>query len=269
MNVLLSDFVVRGLVATVLVGASAPLVGSFTVQRGQSLVGDGVGHVAFAGVGLAFLAGVAPLWGALAAAVFAAVVLHVLQRRGLAGDVALAVVFYSGIAAGYLLAARAGSSGTGLLAVLFGSPLTLEWSDVGAVAVLAAVAVGTMMALRERLVALAFDAEAARVAGVNVDGLSLGLTVLAALVVVAGMASVGVLLVGALMVIPVAAAARLARSYARTLVLASAIGACAAAAGIVGSVVLDVAPGPAVVAAAVAGYLLAAAASRRLRRTAG
>ena len=253
-DLLREDFVIRALIATVAVGVAAPVVGAFAVQRGQSLIGDGVAHVAFAGVGLAFLAGVAPLWGALAAAVVAAVVLHVLQRRGLAGDVALAVVFYSGIALGFLFAARAGAAGAGLIGVLFGSPLTLDPIDVAVVVGLAVATVGTVVVLRRPLVAIAFDADAARVSGVRVERLTLGMTVLAALVVVGGMLSVGILLVGALMVIPTAAAARVARSYRGTLALASLAGGVSAVGGMLASLQFDLAPGPAVVLSAVVLY---------------
>ncbi len=255
-------FIHRALVATVLVGATAPVVGSFAVQRGQSLIGDGVGHVAFAGVGLAFLAGLAPLWGALGLAVVAAVILHVLQRQGLAGDVALAVIFYSGIAAGYLFAARAGAAGAGLLGILFGSPLTLTWGEVGVVGALAVAVMTTVVVLRAPLIAMAFDPDAARVTGVKVDRLALGLTILVALVVVGGMASVGILLVGALMVIPVAAAARLASSYRGTLLVAAAIGGLSGVLGLGAAVAFDTAPGPSVVLVSVVLYALVATLKR-------
>lgn len=263
MDLFAEAFVQRALVATVLVGTAAPVVGSFAVQRGQSLIGDGVAHVAFAGFGLALLAGFAPLAGALGLSVVAAVLLHVLQRQGLAGDVALAVIFYSGIAAGYLFAAQAGAAGAGLLSVLFGSPLTLGWNEVGIVAGLALAATGTVAVLRRPLIALAFDPDAARVMGIRVERLALALTVLAALVVVGGMVSVGALLVGALMVIPVAAAARLTSSYAGTLLVAAALGGVSGLLGLVAAVTLDLPPGPAVVLVAVTLYGLIALVARR------
>lgn len=261
-DVLSFGFMQRALVAAALVGAVAPLVGAFVVQRGQSLVGDGMGHVAFAGVGLALLFGVAPVAGALALTVAAALALHWLQRGGLTGDLSLALVFYGGIALGFLFASRSGAGLGTVLGLLFGSPLNLTWADVAAVAGLCGAVVVVVVALYPRLVALAFDEPAARVAGVRVDVLVLTLTLLVALVVVGGMTTVGLLLVSALMVVPVAAAAQVARSYRATLLLASAIGFVSAVAGLLAAFAADLAPGAAIVATAIVAHLVCSAARR-------
>ncbi len=96
MRALSFTFMQQALVACLLIAAVAPLVGTFIVQRGQSLVGDGMGHVAFAGVGLAFLVGLHPIVGALALTVLAGLTLYRLQRGGLGGDLALSLIFYGG-----------------------------------------------------------------------------------------------------------------------------------------------------------------------------
>lgn len=254
MHALSFTFMRQALIACTLVAAVAPLVGAFVVQRRQSLIGDGLGHVAFAGVGLAFLVTVNPIVGALALTLLAGVALHRLQRSGLSGDLSLALIFYGGIAAGFLFSQRAGAGMTSLLGVLFGSPLDLTWGAVGTIAALAAAVVVIVAALYGPLVALAFDEEAARVAGVPTDGLTLTLTLLVALVVVGGMSAIGLLLVSAMMVIPVAAAAQLARSYRGTLLLGSAVGACSAVLGLLVAFYADLAPGAAIVLTAIGLY---------------
>ena len=101
------DFMQRALIAALLVGTVAPMVGIFLVQRRLSLIGDGMGHVALAGVAIGLVAGVAPVWTALVAAVAAAVVIELLRTRGRTnGDVALAVIFYGGIAAGVVIISK-------------------------------------------------------------------------------------------------------------------------------------------------------------------
>lgn len=268
MNPFEFEFMQRALVACTLTAGVAPLVGSFIVQRGQSLIGDGMGHVAFAGVGLAFLVGAEPLLGALACSVVAGLLLIRMSRAGLAGDLAIALIFYGGIALGYLLSARAGAGQTRLVGVLFGSPLNLSWGRVWLIAVLAAAVVALTAVLYPRLVALAFNEEAARVSGVATDRIVLALTLMVSLVVVAGMSSIGLLLIAAMMVVPVAAAAQLASSYRGTLVTASAVGSSSAVAGLSVAHYLDYSPGSAIVLTAIAAYLAAAgagAAARRLR----
>ncbi|MBW3579524.1 MAG: metal ABC transporter permease [Actinobacteria bacterium] len=257
MNPFELEFMQRAFVATAVIAAVAPLVGSFIVQRGQSLVGDGMGHVAFAGVGLALLIGTDPVVGALAFTALAGVLLVRMGRAGLAGDLAIALIFYGGIAVGYLFSARAGAGQTRLVGLLFGSPLNLTWPEVGVIVALALAVVVVTVVLYPKLVALALDEQAARVAGVATDRLVMALTLMVALVVVAGMSSIGLLLISAMMVVPVAAAAQVASSYRSTLLLASAIGATSAAAGLLASFYGDYAPASAIVLIAIACYLAA------------
>lgn len=266
MNPFEFEFMQRALVACTVTAGVAPLVGSFIVQRGQSLIGDGMGHVAFAGVGLAYLVGAEPLLGALGCSVLAGLLLIRMSRAGLAGDLAIALIFYGGIALGYLLSARAGAGQTRLVGVLFGSPLNLSWGRVWLIAGLAAAVVALTVVLYPRLVALAFNEEAARVSGVATDRIVLALTLMVSLVVVGGMSSIGLLLIAAMMVVPVAAAAQLASSYRGTLLTASAVGSFSAVAGLSVAHYLDYSPGSAIVLTAIAAYLVAAGAGIGARR---
>lgn len=259
MRILEFGYMQRALIACAVVCAVAPLAGTFVVQRRQSLVGDGLGHVAFAGVGLAFLVGVSPLAGALALTLIAAVVLVRLQRGGLAGDLSLALIFYGGIALGYLFAQRSGAGVNTLLGFLFGSPLNLEWSTVLAIVALSGVTLAIVLVLYRPLVALAFDEQAARVAGVPTDGLVLALTVIVGMIVVGGMNAIGLLLIAAIMVIPVAAASQVARSYRGTMVMAACIGAGSAVVGLTVAFYGDYTPGASIVLTAIACYIMAVA----------
>ncbi|MDP9388317.1 MAG: metal ABC transporter permease [Actinomycetota bacterium] len=259
-------FMQKAFVACTVTAAVAPLVGSFIVQRGQSLIGDGMGHVAFAGVGLAFLVGAEPLVGALACTILAGLLLVGMSRAGLGGDLAIALIFYGGIALGYLFSSRANAGQSRLVGVLFGSPLNLTWGQVGAIAALAAAVVIVTVALYPRLVALAFDEQAARVSGVPTDRIVLALTLMVALVVVGGMSSIGLLLIAAMMVVPVAAAAQVASSYRATLLVASAIGAASAVAGLLAAHYRDYSPGSAIVLTAIAAYVATTGASGLRRR---
>lgn len=265
------EFMQRALIACTVIAMVAPLVGGFVVQRRQSLIGDGMGHMAFAGVGLALLLGVQPLVGALGLTVLAALLLvRMSGRRG--GDLSLALLFYGGISLGFLFAARAGGGQTAVLGLLFGSPLNLTWPQVGVIVALS-LAVALVVALVYRqLVAMAFDEPSARVAGIPTQALTLALTVLVALVVVAGMNTIGLLLISALMVVPVAAAAQVANSYRGTMAIAALVGGASAVLGLSASYYGDVAPGAAIVVVAIGCYLLTgllAAISGVQRRRAG
>lgn len=220
------DFMRRALLAAALVGLAAPLVGTFLVQRGLSLVGDGLGHVALTGVGAGLLTGTAPVWSALLASVAAALLVDVVRARGrTSGDVALAVIFYGGIAGGVVLVSLAppGSS-AGLESYLFGSITTTSPADVRTFAALALVLLVVVLVLRPWFFAVTGDEEYARAVGIPVRAVSAVLSVLTAVTVVLSMRTVGLLLISALMVVPVATAQRRCAGFTAVLLTACGTG---------------------------------------------
>ena len=245
------------LVAGVIVGATAPLIGVFLVQKGMSLMGDGIGHVAVAGIGASLLMGTSPTWTALVVAIAAALLIEFLRSRGSAtGDLALALVFYGGIAAGVVLASRSATN-TNLQPYLFGSILTATANDVWTIVALGA-GIAVAMAIAGRaLFAVVLDEDSARVSGIPARALNALLAVLTAVTVVAAMRIVGVLLVAALMVLPVATSRMLARSFRGTLVLAVGVGVCSSVLGLVAARQWALAAGGAIVLVAAALFALA------------
>jgi zinc transport system permease protein len=251
-----SEFMRLAFAAGAVVSLLAPAVGFFLVQRRMSLIGDGIGHVAFAGVALGYLLGVSPVLTALVASVVGAVGIEWLRStRQAAADQALALVFYSGIAGGVVLISAAGALDVDLFAYLFGSILTVTREDVLVVAVLGAVGLAAIALLYRSLAGLVLDEEGARVAGVPITFLNLVITVLAAVTVAVSMRIVGVLLIAALMVLPVTAASRLAWSMRSTLVLGMGIGFACVMAGLSVSYYADLPPGGTIVLLAAAAFL--------------
>jgi zinc transport system permease protein len=252
------DFMQRALVAALLVGLTAPAVGVFLVQRRLALMGDGIGHVALTGVALGFLLGTAPVLTAVVVAALGAVAIELLRSRvGTGGDVALALLFYGGLAGGVLLIGLApGGSSATLLSYLFGSLTTVSAGDLVLIGLLALTVLGLLGTFGRELFAVCHDEEHARVAGLRVQALTLLLAVLAAVTVTVAMRVVGLLLVSALMVVPVAAAQVLARSFHGTVLGALVVGVLASVTGVLLSYAADVAPGAAIVVLALAVFLV-------------
>jgi zinc transport system permease protein len=262
------EYMQLALASGLAVGACAPLIGTFLVQKRLSLMGDGIGHMAFAGVAAGLLLSVSPLWAALVVAVLGAATIEWLRlRRRASGDLALAVFFYTGIAAGVVLTGLAGSLNSGVLTYLFGSVLTVSRSDALSICVLSALIISAVAVSWRALFTVAMDEEAARVAGLPVDALSLGLAALTAVTVVAAMRVVGVLLVAALMVLPVGSAQRLARSFGATLRLAIGIGTGSVIVGLVLARAGSLAPGGTIVLVAAGAFTVTAAVDLGRRRT--
>ncbi|ALU41036.1 ABC transporter [Kocuria flava] len=273
---LASPLMQRGLIAAVLVGLAAPVMGTYLVQRRMALLGDGIGHMALTGVAMGWLTGAAAglgdkdalaVPGAIVASVGGALLLEAVRRRGrTSGDVALALLFYGGIAGGVLLIGIAGGTSASLTGYLFGSISTVTTADVWLTAGLAALILGVGIGLRPALFALCHDEEFARASGVPVQALNLLVAVVAALTVSVSMRVVGVLLVSAIMIVPVATAQLLTRSFATTMAVAMGLGAAVCVAGLAITYVQPLSPGATIVVLAIGAYTVAAVAAPVLLR---
>ena len=258
----------RALLAALLVGLAAPVIGTYLVQRRLSLLGDGIGHVALTGVALGWLigswmglapAGVLAVPGAIAAAVVGSVVIEVVRERGrTSGDVALALLFYGGIAGGVLIISQAGGTSANLMGYLFGSISTVTTGDLVMTIVLCVLVLVVGVGLRTALFAVSHDEEFARAAGLPVRALNLAIAVIAALTVTVAMRVVGLLLVSALMIVPVAVAQLVTSSFRRTMSTAMGVGAVVCVSGLAVTYWQDVSPGATIVILAITVYALTA-----------
>jgi zinc transport system permease protein len=228
------DFMVRALIGALIIGLAAPALGIYLVQRRMSLIGDGIGHVALTGVGVGLLLDRSPVLTAVLVAAAGAVAIELVRERGrTSGDLALAVLFYGGIAGGVMLVGlSADRSNANLMAYLFGALSTTSPADLVLIAVLGAVVLAVMLLLRPALFAICHDEEYARVSGLPVRALNLLLAAVTAVTVTIAMRAVGLLLISALMVVPVATAQQVTRGFRSTMYAAMAIGLTAAGSGV-------------------------------------
>ncbi|SEI95398.1 zinc transport system permease protein [Demequina mangrovi] len=274
MTLLQEPLIQRMLIVGLLVGMAAPVMGTYLVQRRMALLGDGIGHVALAGVAAGWLAGAAfdlarqdalAIPGAVLFAIIGAVVIERMRSRGTAADIVMAILFYGGIASGVLLIGLAGGSNANLLGYLFGSISTVTWADVWMSVGLAALILVVGLGLRAALFSVTHDQEFARSTGLPVDALNMVVAVLAAVTITVAMRVVGVLLVSALMIVPVAIAQLLTRSFSRTMHLAMGLGAALTLTGIWITVFQDIQPGSLIVVLGVVLYVVVAAVTTLLK----
>ncbi|MFP7696000.1 metal ABC transporter permease [Trueperella sp. LYQ143] len=266
-DMLHSPLMQRALIVAFLVGLSAPVVGTYLVQRRLTLLGDGIGHVALTGVACGWLAASAAdassrdAWaipGAILASVCGALLIEWMRARGHAsGDVALAILFYGGIAGGVLLIGMAGGTTANLNAYLFGSISTVTQSDTYVTIVLAVIILLIGIGLRPVLFTLCHDEEYARSCGIPTQLLSVLISVTAALTVSLALRIVGALLVSALMIIPVAIAQTVTHSFKSTMHIAMVVGVIVAESGLVITYIKPWSPGATIVVLAVIIYALA------------
>ncbi|MGN2367365.1 metal ABC transporter permease [Actinotignum sp. UMB0459] len=274
-DILSSPLMMRSLLVAVLVGLAAPVVGSYLVQRGMALMGDGIGHVALTGVALGWLTGT---WlhgqperyavpGALIIAVLGALIIEWVRSSGItSGDTALAILFYGGIACGVLLISLAGGTTANLNYYLFGSVTTVTGQDVWYTVALTVVILAVGIGLRGPLFSVTNDEDFARASGLPVRAFNILIAVTAALTVAVSMRVVGILLVSAMMIVPVATAQLVCSSLAHTQRLAMGLGCGAALVGLVITRYVSASPGAMIAVILIAGYAAVAMVSTLVRR---
>lgn len=257
-DILHYGFMVRALIAGVIVAIVVPALGSFLVARRYSLITDSLAHVSLAGVGAGLLLGVAPVVVAVPVTVAGALILEWLrQHRQLSGDVGLAILMSAGLAIAVVFANLAHGANADFNSYLFGSITTTTTADVWALAAAAVLALTAVASNYRALLHIAFDEDSARIAGHRVTLLNYMLTALTAMMVVLSLRIVGGLLISALLVMPIVTASRFARGFGQTIVLAIAAAFIAVVAGLMFAFYVGIAAGGAIVLAALVLLLIA------------
>ncbi len=251
------DFMQRAFIAGISIGLICPMIGMFIIMRRQSLIGDGLGHIAFAGVATGWLLGIYPVMSATIFTVAAALGIEELRaRRPAFGDMILAIFFYTGMALAVLFSSMSKANNVNLMSYLFGSIVTVSPLDVKVIVGLAVIVLLIMRYIFKELLFITFDEEAAIVSGLPVKKINLIVALLIALTVSISMRIVGVLLVAALMIVPVAASLQISASFRRTIMNAILISELSVVSGLLGSFYLNLASGGTIVLSAVFLFIL-------------
>ena len=264
---MLDDFFSRALLGGIGVALLAGPLGCFVVWRRMAYLGDSLAHGALLGVALGLVLGIDFTIGIIASSVALVAMLLLLQRqRRLAGDTLLVILAHGALSLGLVAVSFVEGQRLDLMAYLFGDILAVSRTDLiwiyGGVVVILAV----ITFLWRPLLALTVHEELARAEGARVTLVSITFMLLIALTVALAMKIVGILLIASLLIIPAAAARRLARTPEQMVVLASLAGVLSVVGGLYGSLEWDTPSGPSIVVAALAIFLigLAIGAGRQL-----
>ncbi|HET8670129.1 MAG TPA: metal ABC transporter permease [Candidatus Saccharimonadales bacterium] len=247
------DFMLRGLIAGLLIATTVPVLGNFLVARRYSLIADSLAHVSLAGVGAGLLLGFAPLVMAVPVTIAGGILLEWLrQRQGLSGEVSLAILMSGGLAVAVVLANLAKEGSVDFTSYLFGSITTTSKGDVLALGV-ATLAVLVIVALNYRaFLHISFDEDSARISGYRVTLLNYLLAAMTAALAVLSLRIVGGLLISALLVIPVIIASKFARGFLQNILLSICVAAIAVVVGLTVAFYAGIAAGGAIVLTAIA-----------------
>jgi zinc transport system permease protein len=240
-----------GLLA-IITSVAAGLMGSFAVMRRMSLAADPLSHVALPGIGLALTLHREPIVGAVAALLLGAFLVWVLEDKAQAAtESIIGVVFAVALAVGSLT-----TSGEELIDALFGAGGVPTVPEVVFVVLAALGIIAFVIAERNRLVVMIVSRDMARTAGVNVRGVDLAYLLLFALTIGIGLRYLGVLLMGALIIIPAVTAKGIARSLQEMLVLSVLLAVVSTLIGTGIASWTQLETGPVIVLVAAAGFLV-------------
>ncbi len=239
---------VRSFEAGIAIGIIAPLIGMFLVVRRYSLMADTLAHVSLAGVAVGLFLGINPVLSAIVLSVTAAFGIEGLRNsRRIFGESILALFLSGSLAVAVIILSLAKGFNASLFSYLFGSISTVSPTDLYMTLALAVVVFFTVLLLYKELFFVSFDAELAEASGLPVKRLNLVIVVLAAVAVAISIRIVGVLLIGALMVIPVISAMQYSKGFRTTLFLAVAFSLISVIVGLFASYYYDLASGGAIV----------------------
>ena len=217
------SFMQYALIVGVLVSLCAALLGVLLVLRRYSMIGDGLSHVGFGALSVAYALRMAPMALAVPVVILSAfVLLGMSESKKIKGDSAIAVLSSSALAIGVVANSAAGGSATDLNNYLFGSIVTLKASDVILSVILSLVVICLFALFKNRIFAVTFDMPFAKSAGVHVKLYNLLLALLIAITVVVGMQIVGTMLISSLIIFPALSAMQFASSF-KGVVISSAI----------------------------------------------
>ena len=257
----LQTILVRAVIVGVLVSLCASLLGVTLVLRRFSMIGDGLSHVGFGALALATALNLGSMSTAISLPIVliaAFLLMGLNEKRRMQGDAAIAVLSTGAIAIGTLLFRFSKNQYADICNSLFGtaSMSTLSKTDLW-VTVGVSVAVLALFALFfTRIFAVTFDENFAKATGVHVRFYGLLLAALTAVTVVIGMKMVGAIMVSGLIIFPALSAMRVSRRFSTVVITSASLALVCFAIGFVGSLLLDVQPGPAIITVHVIAFLI-------------
>ncbi|MFQ5613092.1 MAG: metal ABC transporter permease [Anaerolineae bacterium] len=260
-------FMLRGLLAALIVGVVCSVLGVYIVLRGMALFGNALAHAILPGVAVGYLlGGSGQSWlvvGGLTAGVVTALGIGTISKGGLKQDTAIGVIFAGMFALGIALISTVRSYTVDLTHFLFGNVLGVSGGDLWFIAAFGALVILAILAFYKELLVISFDPVLARTLRLPVTFLNYLLLLLIALTIVLSLQTVGIALMSAMLVTPAATAYLLSRRLPVMMLLAAAVGAISAVAGLYLSFYANIASGPAIVLVCTFFFLLAFAINRR------
>lgn len=221
MEILSFEFIQNAIIAGVLASIVCGLIGPFVVAKRMVFISDGLSHTAFGGLGIAYWAGVNPLYGAIVFVLLTAIIIGLVEERSLyRNDLLIGILWSVGMAVGIIFIYITPGFAPDLMSFLFGNILTVPRTNIIFTSALVLFVLLCLAVFYKGFVSISLDEEFSRSRGLPVKALNVGLLLLIAVSIVTLIQVVGIVLIIALLTIPVAIANELSTRF-RTIMLIS------------------------------------------------
>jgi len=242
------SFMQRALIAGIILAGVLALLGVYVLLKRMAFFADGIAHASLSGVAIGIIFSWYPLGVALVlSAIFALIIYFIERKVSIASDIAIGIIFSSGMALGILLISIQPGYQPELISFLFGNILAIKQSEIITIASLSIVIVLFFVKYYRQLTLLALDEELAHVNGIKVHKLLPIFYVALAVTVVLGIKILGVVLVSALLVLPAAIARVITKTFKSFMILSIIFSEVIVLSGIVTSFIFDLPTGPVIV----------------------
>jgi ABC-type Mn2+/Zn2+ transport system permease subunit len=239
----LPDTITFGLIIGVFVGSTAGYLGSIMVSKHMALVGDALSHVALPGLALGILFNFNPFIGAFAFLAATVIVTWYLQKSTtLSVEAIIGVLFVLALAIGILITPQ-----VDLLEALFGDVSKITLPDTIITVIISASVILVTKTIYQKLAVSMISKELAIASKIKVERINLIYLFLVAIIVALGIKEVGTLLVGALVIVPAAAAKNISSTLSRYSLISAIFGLVSATSGVMLSSYVNLPAGPLVV----------------------
>lgn len=218
MAILQYEFMRRAFGVGLMLAVIVPCIGVIVVLKRLSMLGDALSHTSLAGVAAGLLLGVNPIVGAVVVCVISALSIEAIRKKlPRYAEMAIAITMSAGVGLAGVLSGFV-KSAAGFNSFLFGSIVAISNFELYLVVGISVFVLSAFLLLYKELFFIALDERAARMAGVPVRSINFAFTILTAVTVSVAARTVGALVVSSLMVLPVACAMQVAKSYKQTVV---------------------------------------------------
>ena len=261
------DFILRALLVGALVALCAALLGVSLVLKRYSMIGDGLSHVGFGTLSIAFAFQLSPLAVSIPVVILAAFLLLRMSESGkIKGDAAIAIISSSALAIGVIVTSQTTGINADVYGYMFGSVLAMDEADVALSIAMSVLVLGLYLLFYNKIFAITFDEGFARATGTQAGLYTMILALLTAVTIVVGMRMMGSLLISSLIIFPALTAMRVCRSFFRVVICSAALAVLCFFLGILCSFFFSIPAGASVVVANLAMFLLFAALGKMLDR---